>query len=68
MTETLNRKNALDMIDRELSYGGKPGSHFLNGWVKIEGETGCIRHADASFISPPATCLKSPLFPPCVRY
>ena len=43
MTETLNRKNALDMIDRELSYGGKPGSHFLNGWVKIEGETGCIR-------------------------
>ena len=28
MTETLNRKNALDMIDRELSYGGKPGSHF----------------------------------------
>ncbi len=43
MTETLNRENARDMIDRELSYDGKPGSHFLNGWVKVNDEAACIR-------------------------
>lgn len=43
MTETLNRKNALQMIDAELSYNGKPGRDFLNGWVKIDGEMSYIR-------------------------
>jgi hypothetical protein len=31
------------MIDRELSYNGKPGSGFLNGWVKADGDTVYIR-------------------------
>ena len=43
ITETLNRKNALQMIDAELSYNGKPGRDFLNGWVKIDDEMTCIR-------------------------
>ncbi|MDD4923929.1 MAG: acyl-CoA reductase [Dehalococcoidales bacterium] len=43
MTEILNRKAARRMIDAELSYNDKPGSDFLNGWVKVEGETACIR-------------------------
>jgi hypothetical protein len=43
MTELLNRKAALQMIDAELSYNGKPGSDFLNGWVKAEGETAYVR-------------------------
>ncbi len=43
MTETLNRENARDMIDRELSYNGKPGRLFLNGWVKVDDKNGYIR-------------------------
>lgn len=43
MTGILNRKSARQMIDAELSYNGKPGSDFLNGWVKVGGETACVR-------------------------
>ena len=43
MTEILNRKAARRMIDAELSYNGRPGSDFLNGWVKTDGETACVR-------------------------
>ncbi|HAS04218.1 MAG TPA: hypothetical protein DCR71_00360, partial [Dehalococcoidia bacterium] len=43
MTETLNRKNARQMIDSELSYNGRKGSDFLNGWVKADGDTIFIR-------------------------
>jgi len=31
---TFNRKAARQMIDNELSFWGKPGSDFLNGWVE----------------------------------
>lgn len=43
MPSTLNRKAARQMIDSELSYNGRKGSDFLNGWVKADGETACIR-------------------------
>ncbi len=43
MTGMLNRKAARNMIDAELSYNGRPGSDFLNGWIKVEGDTACIR-------------------------
>ncbi len=43
MTEILNRKAARQMIDAELSYDGKSGNNFLNGWVKTEDETAYIR-------------------------
>jgi hypothetical protein len=43
MTDILNRKAARQMIDAELSYNGRPGSDFLNGWVKIDDETSCVR-------------------------
>ena len=32
---TLNRATALEMIDHELAFWGKPGSDFLNGWVEV---------------------------------
>jgi hypothetical protein len=31
----LDLKSARSMIDNELSLWGQPGSHFLNGWVKV---------------------------------
>ncbi len=34
MAETLNREAAREMIDRELSYNGRKGSKYLNGWVE----------------------------------
>jgi hypothetical protein len=43
MPSTLNRKAARQMIDSELSYNGRKGSDFLNGWVKADGETAYIR-------------------------
>jgi hypothetical protein len=43
MTEIISRKAARQVIDAELSYSGKPGSNFLNGWVKVDGEKACIR-------------------------
>lgn len=39
----LDIKNARQMIDSELSYNGRPGSDFLNGWVKAGGDAGDIR-------------------------
>jgi hypothetical protein len=39
----LDIKNARRMIDGELSYCGKPGSDFLTGWIKADGDTGYIR-------------------------
>lgn len=43
MTDIISRKAARQMIDAELSYSGKSGSNFLNGWVKVEGEKSFIR-------------------------
>jgi hypothetical protein len=43
LTTMINRENARQMIDAELSYDGKPGSAFLNGWVKVKDEAGYIR-------------------------
>jgi hypothetical protein len=35
---SLNIQTARQMIDNELSFRGKPGSDFLNGWVEIPAE------------------------------
>ena len=43
LTTMINRENARQMIDAELSYDGKPGSAFLNGWVKVKDGAGYIR-------------------------
>ncbi len=34
-----NREAARQMIDNELSFWGKPGSDFLNGWVEVSSKT-----------------------------
>jgi hypothetical protein len=48
ITVSLDREAARRMIDSELSYMGKPGSDFLNGWAEVgpgalPGEMPCVR-------------------------
>ncbi|MFA5629490.1 MAG: acyl-CoA reductase [Dehalococcoidales bacterium] len=43
ISKTLNGKTAKDIIDAELSYNGKPGSAFLNGWVKVNNKGVAVR-------------------------
>ncbi len=42
---SLNRETARQMIDSELSFMGKPGSQYLEGWVEVPGgaESGWLR-------------------------
>ncbi len=40
LASSMSRHPARLIIDRELSFGGKAGSNYLNGWVEVPGDSG----------------------------